>query len=416
MTAVSAPSITAAALRPRLPLNLASQAFVENKYEHYAWLRENAPVADGKVSIIKAKLFARYDDCVALLKDPRFIRNRSAATSGGRFPIPLPKSVELIAENMITSDDPEHKRLRGLVNQAFKPKAIAELEGRIDALTHRLLDDAEKKKRIDLMEDYALPIPTTVIQQLMGVHDTDMPRFRETLQSVTQGFNGLRILKTIFWDMPSVVRFMRELVQQKRSEPADDILTGLLQAEEEGDRLTEDEIVGMCFLLIIAGYETTSHLINNSVLTLLQYPDQLDRLRENPDLVASALEEIQRFRGPIHSSKPEYAIEDVQWRDGTMIKKGTAVMPLFGSANHDPDAFEDPETFDIGRDPNHHLSFGHGVHFCLGAQLARLETRIALRNLFDRNPDLRLAVPESELRLQTLPGWHRYDGLPIQLR
>lgn len=415
MAAIAEPARAATALQPKLPLDLASQAFAENKYEYYAWLRENAPVADGKVSIIKLKLLSRYDDCVALMKDPRFIRNRTVATGGGRFPIPLPKSVELIAESMITSDDPEHKRLRGLVNQAFKPNAIAQLEGYIDDLTHRLLDEAEKKGRIDLLEDYGVPIPSTVIQHMMGVHDADMPDFRSMLYSVTSGFNGLRALKTIFWDMPGVVRFMRALVQRKRSEPADDILTALIEAEEEGDRLNEDEVVAMCFLLIIAGYETTSHLINNSVLTLLQHPDQLDRFRANPDLTASAVEEVQRFRGPIHGSKPEYATEDVEWH-GAKIKKGTGVMPLFGSANHDPAAFDDPETFDIARDPNHHLGFGHGIHFCLGAQLARLETRVALRNLFDRNPDLRLAVPESELRRQRMPGWHRYDGLPIQLR
>lgn len=399
---------------PKLPLDLASQDFADHKYEYYSWLRENAPVCDGKISIIKAKVLSRYDDCVAWTKDPRFIRNRTNATGGSRFPIPLPKSVALVAESMITSDDPQHKRLRGLVNQAFKPHAIAQLEEQVEELTHRLLDEAEGKGEVDLLEAYGVPIPTTIIQRMMGVRDAHIPAFRGAIKSLTEGFNGLRALKTLFWDMPGTVRLMREIVQAKRSNPGDDILTGLIHADEEGDRLSEDEIVAMCFLLIIAGYETTSHLINNAVLTLLQHPDQLERLRADPSLLPTAVEEVQRFCGPIHGSKPGYATEDVEWH-GVRIKKGTAVMPLFGAANHDPAAFDAPETFDIGRDPNHHLGFGHGIHFCLGAQLARLETRVALKNLIQRNPNLRLAVPESQLRRSPMPGWHRYQSLPVAL-
>lgn len=399
---------------PKLPLNLAGEAFSRDKYGHYAWLRENAPVCDARISILRLTVFSRYDDCVWLLKEPRFVRNRTKATGGARFPFPMPKSIALVAESMITSDDPEHRRLRDLVNQAFKPAAIAALEDSIDSLTHQLLDAAEKQGEIDLMEAYALPVPTTVIQRMLGVPEKDMPRFRDTMKHVTDGFTGWRVLRTLFWDMPGTVRFMREMVNLKRADPQDDMLTELIHAEEEGDRLTEDELVAMCFLLIIAGYETTSHLINNAVLTFLQHRDQLERLRADPSLMPSAVEEVQRFRGPIHGTKPGYATEDITVR-GVTIKRGTGVMPLLGSANHDPEAFDDPETFDIARDPNHHLGFGHGVHFCLGAQLARLETRVALRNLFDRYPNLRLAVPESQLKLHRLPGWHRYQSLPITL-
>ncbi len=401
-------------LEPRLPINLVGEDFQRNKYAHYAWMRENAPVCDARISIMRLKVLTRYDDCVALMKDPRFVRDRSKATRGGRFPFPLPKSIALLAESMITSDDPEHRRLRGLVNQAFKPAAVARLADSIETLTQQLLDEAAREGTVDLMQTYALPIPTTVIQRMLGVEEADMPRFRDAMRSATQGFSGLRMMRTLLWDMPAAVRFMRDVVAGKRLDPRDDMLSDLLRAEEEGDRLNEDEVISMCFLLIVAGYETTSHLISNAVLTLLQHPEQLERLRADPGLMPTAVEEVLRFRGPVHASKPCYPVEDLSW-NGAPLRRGSMVLPIFGAANHDPSAFEQPEVFDVAREPNHHLGFGHGVHFCLGAQLARLETQIALRNLLERFPNLRLAVPEEKLRLQPMPGWHRYESLPVRL-
>jgi cytochrome P450 len=170
----------------------------------------------------------------------------------------------------------------------------------------------------------------------------------------------------------------------------------------------------MVFLLIVAGFETTVHLITNGVVTLLEHPDQLERLRREPQLMDSAVEEIVRHRGPVHGTKMNYAVEDLTLC-GEEIERGTPVVPLLGAANHDPEAFEKPEVFDIARDPNRHLGFGFGAHYCLGAQLARLETSIALRNLIDRNPNLRLAVPQETLKLQNMPLWHRYESLPVVL-
>ncbi len=413
---MAAPAMPAAAppLDVKLPLNLLDGDFVRNKYAYYEWIRENAPVCPARVSLIRFQVLSRYDDCAALTKDERFVRNRTKATGGSRFPFPLPKRIQLIAESMITEDDPEHRRLRNLVNQAFKPGAIAKLEPTIEELTHRLLDDAEKRGRVDLMSAYALPIPVTVIQRMLGVPEGDMPRFKDTVKYVSDGMSGWRILRTLLWDMPGSIQFTRDMIARKRTDPQDDMLTALIQAEEAGDRLSEDELVSMCFLLIIAGYETTSHLITNAVLTLLQHPDQRELLRADDDRMPSAVEEILRFRGPVQASKPVWAMEDVEWH-GVRIKKGAGVMPLYGAGNHDPRAFDTPERFDVLRNPNHHLSFGHGLHYCLGAQLARLETRIALKNLLQRNPNLRLAVPESELVLQKLPGWHRYASLPVVL-
>ncbi|HAC78830.1 MAG TPA: cytochrome P450 [Deltaproteobacteria bacterium] len=399
---------------PSLPLNLGSDSFINNKYEHYAWMREEAPVCPGKISLFRLKLLSRYEDCAQLAKDERFRRNRTRAVGGSRFPIPLPKSVQAVAYSMIVEDDPEHRRLRGLVNQAFKPAAVKRLGDQIEELADQLLDRLHGQQTIELLRDYALPIPVTMIQRLMGVPEQEMPQFRKVLGHLSDGLTGFQVIRTFLWDLPRSLKFMRAMVDRKRHHPEDDILTALIHAEEEGDTLSEDELLSMCFLLIIAGYETTSHLITNAVLTMLQHPDQLERLREEPGLIGSAVEEVQRFNGPLHGAKLSYAIEDIDW-NGELIRRGEPVMPLYGAANHDPTAFDNPETFDIAREPNHHFGFGHGVHFCLGAQLARMETKVALTRLFERFPDLRLAVSPESLQFDKLPGWHRYKALPIRL-
>lgn len=398
----------------QLPLDLNSKEFVNNKYAYYKRLREEAPVFQGKVSVIDAYFLSRYDDCVNFLKDPRFVRNRTTATGGGRFPFPLPKSVSLMAKSMITEDEPDHRRLRDLVHQAFTRQTLAKMEGRIEQLTNDLLDKAEPQGTVDLKQAYALPIPVTVIQEMVGVADEDMPRFYNGVKALSDGFSGLTMLRTFFWDLPRLSKFVRQLIDRKRSNPQEDILTKLIQAETEGGKLSEDEVVSMVFLLIIAGYETTVYLILNSVLTLLQHPDQLARLQSEPELINSAVEEILRYRGPVQGTKPAYALEDVTIQ-GVTIPKGSAVFPLLGAANHDPAVFENPEVFDIARTPNKHLGFGSGIHTCLGAPLARMETKIAITNLIKRNPNLRLAVDASELELINIPLWHRYKSLPVVL-
>ena len=397
------------------PINIGSKEFLANKAAYFRWLREEAPVCKGRISIIKVILLSRYDDCVAMLKDPRFVRNRSTATGGSRFPFPVPKSVSFIAESMIVEDNPGHHRLRSLVQKAFTSSAIARIEPRIEQLTHELLDAAsEQSGPVDLMQVYSLPIPVTVIKELVGVSDEDMPRFRNSMRILSEGMSGWRMLRTLLWDLGAAGRFVAELIAEKRKNPGDDVLTGLIEAEEDGDRLSEDELISMVFLLIIAGYETTVHLISNGVLTLLEHPDQLARLRAQPGLMESAVEEILRFSGPIQTTKPNYPIEDVELH-GVTIPKGATVMPMFGAANRDPAMFDQPEVFDIARTPNKHLSFGRGLHFCLGAPLARMETRIALTALLERSPNLRLAVAPEELEFQNVPGWNRYQRLPVTL-
>jgi len=408
------PKPTQSKLKIKQPINLSSKEFTDHKYEYYKWLREEAPVCKAKLSVIDAYLISRYDDCVSFLKDPRFVRNRTTATGGSRLPFPLPKSVSLMSKSMIIEDEPDHRRLRSLVHQAFTRGQLAKLEDRIEGLTQDLLDKAHKQGTVDLKQAYALPIPVTVIQEMIGVANEDMPRFYNGLRALSDGLSGWTLFRTLFWDMPRLSTFVRELIEHKRSKPQDDILTKLIQAEAEGEKLSEDELVSMVFLLIIAGYETTVYLIINGVLTLLQHPQQLARLRAEPKLIDSAIEEILRYRGPVHGTKPAYALEDVVLH-GVRIPKGAMVLPVLGAANHDSTVFDNPEVFDITRAPNKHLGFGSGIHTCLGAPLARMETRIAITNLLTRNPNLRLAVDPSQLELMNVLLWHRYKSLPVVL-
>ncbi|MEL6816394.1 MAG: cytochrome P450 [Cyanobacteria bacterium J06598_3] len=411
--------ITHAPSQLKFPPDLNTQAFAENKYAYYRWMRENAPVFKGKISVLKAYVLSRYEDCAWMLKDPRFVRDRTTATGGSRLPFPVPKSVALMSKSMITEDELDHRRLRNLVQQAFTKGQLAKLENRIETLTNDLLDQAEAQSRVesvvDLKAAYALPIPVRVIQEMVGVADEDMPRFQGGLSAMKDGFSGWAIARTLFWDLPRLEGFVRSLIARKRLHPGDDILTGLIQAEDEGHQLTEDELVSMVFLLIVAGYETTVQLMTNGVIALLQHPDQLARLRAQPDLIDGAVEEILRFNGPIHTTKPEYALEDITLH-GVTIPKGAAVFPFLGAANHDPAVFEQPDVFDISRSPNKHLGFGGGIHACLGAPLARMETKIALTNLLKRSPNLCLAVEPTALEILVRPGWHSYKRLPVALR
>lgn len=403
------------------PPDLLSKEFAYNKYEYYKWLRQEAPVARCKYVTGHAYVVSRYEDCVALLTDPRVIRdNRTIDGSTSLVPpfIPLPKSTELMLHSMIGSDDPDHKRLRSLVHQAFTRKSMSELSDRIDRLTNDLLDKAEAQSKangaVDLKEVYALPIPVTVIQEMVGVADEDMPRFYEGIEAIFKGFSGVRMLLTILWDMPRLSKFVRELIDRKRDNPGRDMLTGLIQAEEEGQKLSEDEVVSMVFLIIAAGYQTTVHLLTNGVIALLQHPDQLAKLRANPALIESAVEEILRFTSPVYVTELAYAKEDMILHN-VSIPKGKVVTACIGAANHDPAVFENPELFDIERSPNKHLGFGSGIHACLGAPLARMEAKIALANLIKRNPNLRLAIDPSDLEIETTPGLHAYKRLPVVL-
>ena len=395
------------------PISLSSPEFIADKWAIFERLREEQPISKIKVSVLTLYGISRFDDCDMLLNDPRLVRNRTTATGGGsRLPFPIPKSVSVLMESMIQEDDPNHRRLRELVRKAFQPQAIKILEERIEGYSDELLEGLDKNSGFELQNDYARHIPERMIADMVGIGHDQMPQFRSLMGSLSEGFSGLRILRTFILDMPKHLRFVREIVREKKTNPGEDILTHLIFAEEDGDRLSEDEVVAMVFLLVIAGFETTVHLITNGVHTLLQHPDQLEILRSDPSLWASAVEEILRHRGPVQGTKPGWATEDIELH-GVTIPKGKPIMPLLGAANHDPRKFDNPLSFDVMRSPNHHLGFSHGIHYCLGAHLARAEARIGLRKLFERFPNLDFAVDSNELELQNLPGWHRYKQMPL---
>ncbi|SFT61012.1 cytochrome P450 PksS [Actinopolyspora lacussalsi subsp. righensis] len=407
---------------PDTTITVGSPEFLADPHAHYAWLRTNAPVHRGRMAYMGEQdvwLVSRYEDCRLLLADDRFLRSpgeQGPAMLAG-FPDSVREPIRLMTtSNMILMDDPGHRRLRKLVAKPFTPRAIDRISGRVDELSHGLLDELEPLGRVELRERFALPVPATVINEMVGVPHADRERFGRGMNALV---TGMARLGQESWarEMNALTELVRELIEHKRSEPGEDILTGLIQAEEDGDRLSEDELVAMVFLLVTAGYETTYNLITNAVLTLLDHPDQLARLRAAPDdeaLWRSAVEELVRYGGPIGGTKPSTTVEDVTWHD-TTIPAGATVIPVLAAANRDPAAFDDPDTFDIDRRPNAHLGFGHGVHFCLGANLARMETRVALRALVRRNPNLRLAVDRSELALEPMPFWTRYEELPVHL-
>ncbi len=398
----------------RHPINLEHREFVENKFAHYQWLREKAPVYKGRFNIFNAYFVSRYEDCMLVLKDPRFVRNRNTATGGSRYPLPLPRIFKLFMENMSHQDGSEHRRLRTLVHKAFTSRMIRKLEERIGSLTHELLDQAEKQGEVDLVQAYSIPLPLTIIAEMIGVENEDMSVLQQGLNNLMEDLSGWKAIPISIWYFPRLVKLIRRLIAKKRRVPGDDILTGLIHAKEEGDRLTEDELVGMIIFLIIAGYETTLTLITNSVATLLLHPDQLAKLRAEPDLMPTAIEEIVRFCGSVHIIQMKYTISDITLH-GVTIPKGKPVLALLGAANRDPAVFDNPDTFDITRTPNKHLGFGYGIRYCLGAPLARLETQIALKTLLDRNPNLRLAVKPEELTFGRVAGVHSYKSLPVLL-
>ena len=395
-------------------LNLGSRDFTQHKYEYYTYLREHLPVAKGRVAMLKVHLVSRYADCMDLLKDPRFARNLTQINGGRRIPFPVPKSIEMLALSMIVEDDPEHRRLRNLVQKAFAPKSLAAMQGDMENMAHTLMDAALAKGSVDLQKEYALHIPSAVIARMIGIEYEEMPRFQNSMRVLSSGLSGWSILRTMFWDLRKTVGFLRELIARKRRDPGDDILSRLIEAEENGDQLSENELLSMLFLLIVAGYETTVHLISNGVITLLEHPHELARLRANPELAGSAVEEVLRYLPPVQGTKMNFARQDIEIA-GVMIRQGEPVMPLLGSANRDPAMFPEPDVFDITRDSSKHLSFSQGNHFCLGAFLARMEAKVALQVLLERSANLRLAVPSSDLQVAAVPGWHRYTALPVHL-
>jgi pimeloyl-[acyl-carrier protein] synthase len=367
------------------PNPLLDPANLDDPYPAYARLRKRTPVwriPDSQGS--GQWLVSRYAEVQRVLADPRCSAERQRSPGGP------PIGGSGFARTMLSSDPPEHTRLRSLVSQAFTPRRIASLRGRIEQIADELLVPALGERQIELMSQLARPLPAIVIGELLGVPAKDRAQFR-TWAGQLLSRNDARSsgeLGAAMSAIGSLGVYLAGLIQERRREPADDLISAMLTAREGRDAFGEMELLSMLLLLLIAGYETTTNLIGNGVLALLRHPREIERLREDRSLLPTAVDELLRFDSPVQATA-RVAREELELA-GERIPKGALVQVLLGSANRDPVRFEDPDRLDVGRANNEHLSFGWGVHYCLGAPLARLEAQIALDMLIDRFPRWRL--------------------------
>ena len=358
-------------------LNNASDQFSDNPFPLFQQMRAIGPIVpmpssygttmwmitrmDEGIQVLKDAQRFTVDPRTVAVDDPKKRRSMDQMATGGFFGGP----------SMLDVDEPDHARLRTLVSKAFTPRYIEGLRPRIQSLADELLDQVQDQGEMDLVSDFAYPLPINVICDILGVP----PNERDQI-----GYSS----------------YLDRLVRNKRATPQDDLISQLVRIEEEGDRLSEAELRGMVGLLIFAGHETTSNLIGNGTVALLDNPDQMARLKADPSLIASAVEELLRYSAPVVTPIPRFAREDVQI-GGQTIHKGDVVLVAIASANRDEGQFDDPEELDLARQVNKHIAFGQGIHYCLGAPLARLEGQIAFTTLLRRMPNLRLNVPRSHL-------------------
>ncbi|GAB3137405.1 cytochrome P450 [Micromonospora sonneratiae] len=368
-------------------------------------LRERCPVtpvvmSDGS----PAWLVTRYADVRQVLTDARFSR---AAARGDDAP---PKELgALETESLIGMDPPEHTRLRRLVARAFTPRRVEQLRPWVAGLVDELIDRMTTLPRpVDLVEHFSTPFPVQVISELLGVPEADRQHCKAWSDTMMGDWQ-----RDPEGTQAALDGFAR-MIAAKRAEPADDLITALIQARDEHDKLSEHELVSVCVGVLIGGHETTTNQINMSLLTLMHHPDQLERLRADPDGITPAVEELIRViqLGDTGVMLPRITTEEVEL-SGVTLPKGAAVLPAFVAANRDPAVFPDPDRLDLSRPSNPHLGFGAGVHHCLGAQLARLELQEALRGLLTRLPGLRVAIPDAELRFKSGLAVRCLEALPV---
>jgi cytochrome P450 len=397
-------------------MNIVSPEFKADPFSLLARLRASEPIFRTRLpDKVKTPvwLLTRYEDVFALLKDERFTKNRrSALTMEQIRRLPwVPPMFRPLERNMLDLDAPDHTRLRALVHKAFTPRLVEQMRARVQTLADELLEGVAHRGEMDLISDYALPLPMTIITEILGVPTRDRDKFHKWSKAVVSLSSPDATVRVI----PSVwmfIRYLRRFFKVRRADPQDDLVSALIQAEEAGDKLSEDELLAMVFLLLIAGHETTVNLIGSGTLALLEHPDEMEKLRRGPTLIKPAVEELLRYTAPVFMSTERYAREDVTVH-GVTIPRGELTLGVIGSANRDETVFENPDRLDITREPNKHLSFGQGIHFCLGAPLARVEAQIAINTLLRRMPSLRLKVPPDSLRWRPSMVLRGLDALPV---
>ena len=394
---------------------LSSEAFNENPYPVYHQMRNEAPVYWSDAW--GCWMLTRYQDITWTLQDYQTFTSLGRLTASMDLPEPLWEKVEPLvrhySQGLINVDPPDHTRMRKLVHMAFTPRTIRKMQSYIQDIVERLIDEQIERGEMDVIWDFSYPLPITVIAEMMGIPLEDHAKFKAWSGEIV-GFMATpkptpQILLKSQDALLAMQQYFRDIYAKRRQQPEDDLITALVRAELEGDKLTEEEMVSSCVTILIGGHETTTYLIANGMYALLQHPDQLRRLRDNPDLADSATEEFLRYDGPFQRNR-RIATRDVQLGDVT-IEKDQLIMQLLGAANRDPAHFPDPDALDITRSPNKHLAFGYGPHFCLGAPLARLEAPTAFRVLLQRLKNIRLAHDSLEWNNALFRG---LKSLPIQ--
>lgn len=407
---------------PAAEIDLTSQAFKRDPFPTLARMRGLGPVVRVRMPLFgKVWMATTYEAVNDLLRDHhRFVQ--SPATAGnlwmGRLVRWLPGSLKPLATNMLLRDPPDHRRLRSLVDQAFRRHSVETLRPRLEALADESLDRLEAEAArspggVDLMPHFARPFPLGVICEILGLPPEDRPMFTRWASHFSTATSLFGIIRGLATGVRPLLRYVREEFRRQSARPRGGLMAALIEAEEAGDRLTEDELVAMVFLLLAAGHETTLHQITLNVLTLLDHPQARAELTADRGLADSAAQELLRYVSFAQVSKPRYAREVTKFH-GQTIRRGQVVFACLAAANSDPAAFADPERLDIRRQPNRHVAFGTGIHVCLGATLARAETAIATERLFARFPRLELAIPRSQLRYSARIGTRGLVTLPLK--
>ncbi len=410
--------------------DLSAQVMFDDPYPTYAELRRRSPVARAYSKQMlggAGYMLTRHEHVLLLHNDVRFSSDPTSAAAAdaadGRSSFlmkHLPKMFRLLTQSMVYKDDPDHARLRRLVNKAFTPRRIQELQDDIGHIVDDLLDAAERKAAagdtVDIVNDVATPLPLSVISAMLGVDDEDRDEFHRLMERfvVRLGSGSAADAVKAIPTGRKLYRVLVRLADQRRARPDDGMITALLQASEDGDSLSDDEVVAMIFLLMLAGHDTTANLIGSSALALIEHPDQADLWRNDPTLAQPAVEELLRFTTPVPCGAARTLLDDVEI-EGTVLPRGAKVLGMIISANRDENVFERPGQLDLSRDPNKHLTFAFGKHFCLGNQLARMEGQIAIGELNRRFPHMRLAVPRDTLRYKPVQALRGFRSLPLTL-
>ncbi|MFC7328273.1 cytochrome P450 family protein [Marinactinospora rubrisoli] len=380
-------------------------AFFTDPYSVYAELRAKGPVH--RVRLPRGEevwLVVGYEEARAALADPRLSKSWQRASGS---------EIEgVMGDHMLTTDPPQHTRLRRLVAREFTTRRVEALRPRVQEITDELLAALPTSGSIDLVDAFAFPLPITVICELLGVPSLDRVAFRAMSNAMLAPSNGVASRQAAAVPMRD---YLDELIDRKSTEPGDDLFSALIRTtDEDGDRLSRTELRAMAFLLLVAGHETTVNLIANGVLALLTHPEQLAALTADWSLLDGAIEETLRYDGPVQNATSRFTLEPVEIGGVTIPAGGETVLVVLGSADRDPDRFPGGDDFDIRRPHGGHLAFGHGVHFCLGAPLARLEGRVALRSLLERHPDLALDVDPAALSWRSSLLVRGLAALPVR--